>query len=234
MPFKILWPLLACCVSAVASSALSEDRAVELAGVERGKSYRLTVGLDGSLTLSPLERLAVQGTNPAPQPRPEQPPPTDLRPAVKQITQEALAAGGSKETATALSGVYSLVADGIKDAKIPPAEALRRLKELTNAVMTLVDDDAMWEPWRAAISEALNTSISRGDLATPAQWELILRDIAAGVQDATGIKLSPREIVESNRAALVANGILDGLDIDKLIKLIELIMLLIKTFGGGG
>lgn len=201
-------------------AAAGEDLTIR--GIDRAKAYTLEFLADGTPVLTPTRIVSPGGPGPNPTPAPG--PLTPLENAVQAHTVKALAAGGTKTTGAGLSEVYSRVAASVGAGTIPPDQSLAAVRAATNAVMLEVDDDAAWTPWRTAVGEELTRLQQEGSLTTKAQHVSAFKQIAGGLNAATGY--SPLMPARS------AKGILDGIDIDKILKLIDLIIKLLTLFGG--
>jgi hypothetical protein len=141
-----------------ASPLLSEDRRVELVGLQRGQKYELEVAPDGTISLRPfqLERVVVGGL-----PDPVDPAPTPLQARVKALTRDALAAGAKPETAARLAAVYALVSDFCRDGTASPemvrgtAEKPGLLSQATDAALKDQTDKDKWTAWRQGVGTEL-------------------------------------------------------------------------------
>ena len=214
---------------------------IDTAGAKPG-TYILTVNADGTVSVSGptnLVRLKDLGG-------PTNPPPVDpdLSPFAQEVqrqTAAVLQAGGSKTTGAALSAVYSLVSGGVADGSIAPDKAFSATKAGTDAIMAAQADRDKWTKWRTDMSTALNTLQGQGLLTTKEQIAGVLGDISNGLDKATGNTLEPRAVAKIKAADAwafdtvdgKADGILDGIDLAKLIELIKLVMELLKLFGLG-
>jgi hypothetical protein len=238
---RILRVLLVGLLLLPAGHLQADEVAVMIDGNKPG-SYLLTVAVDGSVTVNPI-RVVRPGQTPTPPDKPDQPPPTPFELEVERVTNTALAAGASKVTAAALSSVYSLVSVEVAEGRITPANALPAVSAATNAVLAAQADRATWSPWRTSVSGALTTLAQQGALSTKEQYASALKQIATGINSATGVTVDPSDALKqptSERAirAIQASlerrgqlGILDGIDLAKLIELIKLVMELLKLFG---
>lgn len=201
--------------------------------LEPGKAYLVEVAEDGTVTVTPTTvRDMKSGTPPGTGPTDPNPPAGS--PFQQEITRQTKTVivnqGGSKTTGAALATVYSLVGDKVADGSIPTDQAFGAIKAATNLVLNNADDGPAWDTWRAAVSASLTKLQQEGSLTTKAQISATFREIAAGMNAASGFK--PAMLVGPEQAP--GKGILGGIDIDKLIKIIELVMQLLKLFGVGG
>lgn len=212
----------------VSSRALAEDVAILLPNV--AKSYTVTTDGRGGAVIVPLAGVVRPGTTPG---TPPTTPPSTLTPfeqEVKAQTQTVLGnEGGTKTTGAALSEVYSRVSAGVADGSIPPEQALGAIRAATNLVLVEMPDKGSWGGWRTAIGDALTKLQQEGALASKAQMASALRQISNGLNAATGYTPQIQSAVQKGDAA---KGILDGINIEKIIELIKLIMELLKLFGG--
>lgn len=220
--------LIAALLLLLTSPLVAEDLTIR--GLERGKSYVIEVAADGAVTVNVTRIVTVGG---APAPGPTDPPPvgSPFQAEITRQTKTVLAnQGGSKTTAAAMATVYSLVGDKVADGSIPTDQAFGAIKAATNLVLNNADDGPAWDTWRAAVSASLTKLQQEGSLTTKAQISATFKEIAAGMNAASGFK--PAMLVGPEQAP--GKGILGGIDIDKLIKIIELVMQLLKLFGVGG
>ena len=214
-----------------------------LTNLTKGTHYlKVHVADDGRITVAPMPSIPL-GPAPAPvpiptpNPNPTPPPaPSPFEAEVERITRAALTSGGSLTTGAALSSVYSLVADGVANGTITTANALPAVKAATDAVLATQADRASWANWRVSLGDALTTLQASGALSTPKQFSDALRSIATGLNRATGFKGPAAAVakLEPGNVTLpqaLAYGILDGIDLAKLIELIKLIVELLKIFG---
>jgi hypothetical protein len=210
----------------LACFACAEDVAVLLDNSKPG-TYLVTVDAQGVVKASPLKIVRVG----KPSSPPVDPPPTDetFDQAVTRFTREALAAGGSKTTGAGLSSVYSLVSDGVSDGSIAPDKAFAAVKRASDSVINAQSDGAKWKAFRDSVGAALTKLAADGKLTTKEQISAALQRIADAMNVATGFAGNPADVATQDPDTA---GILDGIDIAKLIELIKLIMELMKLFGG--
>lgn len=211
----------------LACFAFAEDVAVLLDNSKPG-TYLVTVDAQGVVKASPLKVIRV-GKPSAPPVDP--PPPTGetFDQAVTRFTKEALAAGGSKTTGAGLSSVYSLVSSSVGDGSIAPDKAFAAVKRASDSVINTQPDGAKWKAFRDSVGAALTKLAADGKLTTKEQISAALQRIADAMNVATGFTGNPTEVATQDPDTA---GILDGIDIAKLIELIKLIMELMKLFGG--
>ena len=131
---------------------------IDTAGAKAG-TYILTIGADGTVAVSgptKLVRLSDLGG-------PVDPVPVEtlLQVRVKQLTREALAAGGKPETAAKLAGVYALLSDYCLDGTVSPdqvrgtADRPGFLSAATDAALKDATDKAAWAAWRTGVGTEL-------------------------------------------------------------------------------
>lgn len=205
---------------------------IDTTGVSAGTTFLLTVNADGTVTIRPLAqaiKLSSLGGTPAPNPTPD-PSPTPFSAEIEKQTAAAIAAGGTKTTAAALSSVYSIIASGVSDGTIPPVSALPAVKLATDTVLAAQADSAKWLAWRTSVGGALETLRQQGALSTKEQYASAFMQVSAGARKAAGFRHDP---VALSKTDPKGQGILDGIDFAKLIELIKLILELLKIFGGG-
>ena len=150
--------LLALLLLALPSLAWAE--VIDTAGAKAG-TYILTIGADGTVAVSgptKLTKLADLGPGGPVDPVPVE---TLLQVRVKQLTREALAAGGKPETAAKLAGVYALLSDYCLDGTVSPdqvrgtADRPGFLSAATDAALKDATDKAAWTAWRTGVGTEL-------------------------------------------------------------------------------
>jgi hypothetical protein len=205
-------------------SAQDRVTAIDVSDLAEGQSLVVTKK-GGVITVRPLTLLKTGQTPTDPVDPPPGPVLTAFEKEIQAQTKTVLVnEGGSKTTGAALSEVYSRVSAGVSNGSIAPEQSLAAIKAATNLVLAEMPDKASWGGWRTAVSDALSALQQEGSLATKAQYAAAYKQVANGLNAATGY--SPIALTKPGK------GILDGIDIDKIIKLIELIMTLLKLFGG--
>lgn len=233
--------LLALCLLLLPAVGFGSDL-IDLGDVPDGEhTYRVVVKDGQIVQVLPLRVFKAGGQPPNPPPvTPDDPNLSAFSNEVRRQTAAVLAQGGSKTTGAGLSAVYSLVADGVADGSIATDKAFSYIKAASDAVMAAQSDRDKWTAWRASISQSLNTLQTMELLKTKEQIAGVLNEIAAGMDKATGNTLEPTVLSNVKPAAVLAldkdgtaDGILDGIDLAKLIELIKMIMELIKLFSGG-
>lgn len=187
--------LLLCLTPAICQA---EDFTRKFTGLERGKSYELTVGLDGVLALVPLEEVAVGGKPKPPPVDPDDPVSSARVQAVRLLTDQALARGGTPLTAAKLAGIYALVSGDCSAGRLHPGLAPPLIVAAQDEVLKAAADKAAWVEWKKGVGGLLNKvpGIGSDKTATAAA----LDDVAEGTQLAI------------NGKALAEPGILDGID----------------------
>lgn len=212
--------------------ASAEEVAVLIDSAKPG-TYLVTVAADGSVSAVPLRVVRVNG-QPSPPTVPTDPTapptaPTAFAAEVSKLTKAAIDSGGSPTTAAALSAVYSLVSGGAEDGSITKAQALGAVKIATDTVLANVTDAAKWTKWRTDLSAALETLKQQGVLKLPSA----LDEIAAGIDATIGKRIDPTKLAGLSDAQKNAQAaILDGIDLAKLLQLIQLVLELLKIFKG--
>lgn len=192
----------------------------------RPGTYLVTVAADGSVTANPL-RVVRPGTLPNP---PAPPPATPFVLEVRKQTAAVLAAGGSKTTAAGLSAVYSLVADGVAEGGLDATKSFEAVKTASDMILGSQPDGAKWATFRSDVGKALTALRDGGKLNTKAEIVKAFREIAAGMNLATGFHGDPRSLAGIDPRTA---GVLDGINLARIIELIKLVMELLKLFKGG-
>lgn len=214
-----------------AASLLAEDVVISGDGQRSVTRYfRIDYDAAGGATVVPLPKVIRFG-EPVPPPTDPQPPTgpvlTAFEKEIIRLTQLAVAAGGSKTTAARVSAVYSLVSSGVADGSIAPASALPAVKAGTDAALLGQADANAWKPWRDAVSAALVQFQQEGGLQTKEQYAATLRSIEKGLNTATGFV----GIGVIGKLPAENLGILDGIDLVKLMEFVGFILTLLKTLG---
>jgi hypothetical protein len=195
--------------------------------------FVVTFDADGNSTKKPLEesfKHVIRVGTPTPPTDPTDPPPTDpiLTPAEKKIadmTREAIDNGGNPTTAAALGAVYTAVATSLESGALSVDNALEAVRMGSDLVVRRQSDGAKWTPWRKDVSDTLAALEEDGLLSTKAQFVSTFRQIANGINSVVGFN---GDLKSPGSAA----GADFGIDINRLIQLIELIMEILKTFFG--
>lgn len=213
---------------ALVGFATADEVAVILDDGKPG-TYLVTVGVDGTVTARPLRVVRVGAPSPPVDP-PVDPPhdPTAFEEAITKLAQAAITSGGSKTTGAALSSVYSLVSSGVSDGSIAQDKAFEAVKKASDAVLSIQSDGAKWATFRTEVGKALTALAADGSLTTKAQIAAALQSVANGMNAATGFTGQPAAFAKAGEKDA---GILDGIDVAKLIELVKLIMELLKLFG---
>lgn len=186
----------------------------------------------------PLTLYVPGGPTPNPNPTPAPGPQTPFQAEVQRLTKAALAKGGTETTGAGISSVYSLAADTLDTGKLDVAVAPDAVRRGTTAVVNLQKEQAAWAEFADKLDEAITILRAKGDLKTKEQFSAAFRDVAKGMDSATGFTGNARDVVKLDPSKA---GILGNIDLAKLIELIKLIMEIIKAFspavgviGGGG
>jgi hypothetical protein len=212
-------------LAALVGFATAEDHAVIIDDSKPG-TFLMTVDANGGVTVVPLRVTRVGKPSP-----PVDPPsdPTAFEAAITKLAQAAITSGGTKTTGAALASVYSLVSSGVSDGSVSPDKAFEAVKKATDTVLSIQSDGPKWATFRTEVGKALTALAADGSLTTKAQIVGALQSIANGMNKATGFTGKPAAFAKQDPTTA---GILDGIDIAKLIELIKLVMELIKLFGG--
>ena len=208
-------------LAAPVAAAIADDVLI----VSKAGYHLLTSDAAGAPVLRPIARVIVLDQAPAPPPSPPGPPLNPVAAESKRLTDAALARGGTKNTGARISAVYGLVASSVNDGSIPLASALQAVKIGTDAALFGQADAAAWAAWRTEVGDQLTKLQQEGSLATKAQYVGVLKDIETGLNASTGFP-------GVAKASLLppGEGILDGIDIAKIIELIKLLLELFKLF----
>lgn len=217
---------LAAAILLAASVSNAEDLTIR--GLERGKAYTIEVAADGNVTIT-TARIVTVGQVPNPPPGPMDPPGnlTPFQSEISRLTKAAMAKGGTATTGAGVSSVYSLAADALNAGTLDVAVASDAVRRGTEAVMKAQKEQAAWDEFATALDNTITTLRAKGDLKTKAQFIATFRDVAKGMDAATGFKGNSKEVVLLDPATA---GILGNIDLAKLIELIKLIMELFKLF----
>ena len=118
----------------------------------------ITVAADGTVSAVPLRTVTVGGKPTNPPPPPDD---TPLQSRVKQLTREAIAAGGKPETAAKLAGVYAVVSGFCLDGTLNPDQVRGTaakpgfLTAATDKALEGVADKDKWTAWRQGVGTEL-------------------------------------------------------------------------------
>lgn len=146
--------------------------------------------------------------------------------ASKQVT-DAIKAGGTSTTAAAISSVYSIVADSVAEGKTTPENALPAVNFLLSGLLPTQADSAKWATFQTELGKAFDTLRQDGVLKTKEQYAKAFKDVAAGINTAIGFNGSltaPDQQLDPNA------GILDKIDMAKLMELIKFLLEIWKLF----
>jgi hypothetical protein len=116
--------------------------------------------------------------------------------------------------AQALGLVYSTIADSLRDGKIEAGDAFPAVKKATEQVLPMAGGVERWVDFRAKLGELITLKLQKGELQHSKDYERFLREVAAGL----------------NGSAAEA----PALDPAVIQKIIQLILLILQIFGGGG
>jgi hypothetical protein len=151
------------------------------------------------------------GGIPVPPDTPDVPP---QPPAVTVQVQAWAAEVNHPVGAQALGLVYSTVADSLRDGKIDPADSFPAVKKATEQVLPLAGGAERWAGFRAKLGDLITLKLQKGELQHAKDYERFLREVAAGL----------------NSSAAEA----PALDPAVIQKIIQLILLILNIFAGGG
>lgn len=183
-------------------TALAADPVLVISG---SGYYFLVQDSAGKPVLSPFADVVnLEGQLPPPPP-----PGSNLTQLVQRLTSQV----GDPTTAYALAKVYELVREGVENGTINHSRAFEAVSAATDAVLSKQSATEAWAPWRSAVGDELARLHRDGKLSTKADYVRVLGEIESGLSNATSLP-----------------GILDRIDLDRLIQLIELIIRLISTF----
>lgn len=224
---SIVWLILALTVPAFAQSPL-KIKAIDHTDVPDGV-YVFTKS-NGVVTLVPLDLTKpVISPSPTPTPTPTPSPLTPFQAETQRLTKVAMAKGGTETTGAGISSVYSLAADGL--SATPPtldvSVAADFVRRGTTAVVNAQKEQVAWSEFSTAMDDTITTLRAKGDLKTAAQFSAAFRDVAKGMDSATGFTGKPKEVMKLDPATA---GLFGNIDLAKLIELIKLIMELLKLF----
>jgi hypothetical protein len=220
LPPKVV-VLLVAGLSLLCSSAGAVDL-IDLGDVQDGKHRYEVVIKDGKIvSVLPLAVFKVGQTPTTPPTNPNPPVnPSAFAKEVQLQAKAALDAGGSKTTGAALSSVYSLVSDGVADGSVSTEKVWDALRQATDLLLATQPDGAKWVQFR--------TDLRNGNqLDTKDKIAAVLKDVSVGINLATGFNAEPKQLAKVDPRTA---GILEGIDIGRLIELIKLVMELIKLF----
>lgn len=166
--------------------------------------YSVTYAQDGSISIKPIRKIEMVGSdtqpiNPIPNPGPfipppqPQPPPVPVNPVVplpmdsielrvQQLTEQAIQSGGSVTTAVGLQRVYNLVASTLDTKKLSKDKTFEALRVSTDIVMQQSGEGAKWTTWRSEISKLLADIQNHQGMNTAEAQVGVLRRIESGIK----------------------------------------------------
>lgn len=233
------------------ASALYAQNEVVLANMAPG-TYRLKIVVDaaGKVTVTPLTTVDMGGGGgggPGPVIPPPVDPPVDsqLKKTTTMLTQTAIVSGGTLQTATTLYHVVKTVRDKVNDGTVPIESVFGEqgaVKQSLDLVLDSVPDGDRWVAWRTGVGNELGKMQTNNQLNTKAQIVGAFTDIINGLQSvvASAIEEEQRQARQTGKPIKEGEGILDNINIEQIIKLVELIIRLLEAFktnpapGGGG
>lgn len=199
----------------------------------------ITVAADGTVSARPL-RTVVPGGGPTQPNPPVDPPPvsTPLSIKVEQLTNRALVEGGTKTSGAAIASVYSLASKEVAEGRLAPDRAFDFTSSATATVLGTQGavQAAKWDNFRRDLAAELTPLNDAGQLTTKEQVASVMKQIATGMDKATGFNSSPASlsaIVAATPAERAKMGLFDGIDIAQIIELVKLILTLLSLFKGG-
>lgn len=232
---KILAAILTLLLSA--TTVFSQEIAIVLP--ERDATYLVTVK-DGVPSVVPTRvfRPTIGGTPTTPTT------PSDFKTQVAAMTKQAIDGDATPTTAVALASIYGLVGDKVAAGEVSLANWPAMVRDTSNTILDVQKEREAWAPFRDTMSELVSELDRKGALKTKEQVAALLADISAAMRDGAGVRTwkmeqlktlvkDPRGKESWDLADKKGDGILDGINLDQIIRLIELIMKLIEAFGGG-
>ena len=151
------------------------------------------------------------GGIPVPPDTPDTPP---QPPAVTQQVAAWAAEVNHPVGAQALGLVYSTIADSLRDGKIEAGDAFPAVKKATEQVLPMAGGVERWAGFRAKLGDLITLKLQKGELQHSKDYERFLREVAAGLNAATATE--------------------PALDPQVIQKIIQLILLILQIFAGGG
>lgn len=151
------------------------------------------------------------GGIPVPPDTPDTPP---QPPAVTTQVQAWAAEVNHPVGAQALGLVYSTIADSLRDGKIEAGDAFPAVKKATEQVLPMAGGVERWAGFRAKLGDLITLKLQKGELQHSKDYERFLREVAAGLNAATATE--------------------PALDPQVIQKIIQLILLILQIFAGGG
>lgn len=115
---------------------------------------------------------------------PDPPAPVTFENAVKNLTLQAFAAGGTEPTATAISGVFAKGSEGLTSGTLTQDNVLQHISLGMKQVFKTRPDEAAWAEWRKLVSDALDTLRRDGSISNAEELATALREISNGVSRA--------------------------------------------------
>jgi hypothetical protein len=205
------------------------DQTAVLIDSARPGSYLITVGGNGEVTVSAVRVVTPRSSPWQPPADPETPTADPFELEVAKLTQTTLEAGGTQTTGAALSAVYSLVSDGVSNGSIPVDRAFEAVKQGSDTVAAVQPDGEKWGDFRASVGRALTTLQSHGLLGTKEQVAAVLKDIARGMNRATGFQGNPSGLIRADPRQAAARGDRAGIDIAKVIELVRIVLAILSA-----
>lgn len=205
--------------------------------------HHVTITVRGGelVGIRPLKTLT-WGSNPSPPTVPPTNPPPGNNPTpfeleIETQARNAIQLGGSLTTGAGFSEVYAIVSDGVSKGTIDHTRCLEAVNLGTAAILSRSADGAKWSTFELTTRNALQTLDARGNFKTKDDYAAALKQVSNGISRATGHKPMGAKLLTLDvstpakmAAAVKANGILDGIDFEKLMELILFIVELFKLF----
>lgn len=237
--------LLAALLLVPGGRAMAEEVGVVVDDAKPG-TFLVTVGADRAVSVIPF-RIVRPGVNPSPPPNVPPPgppvgPPPGNNPSLFELEVEAqakaaIALGGSLTTGAAFSEVYGLVSAGVANGTIDHNRCLEAVNLGTAHILSRSADAKQWSTFELLTRNSLQIFDGQGKLQTKEDYAKVLKEASNGLNRVTGHKNVGMSLLTLDvstpgklAAAVKANGILDGIDLAKLMELIEFIVKLFKLF----
>lgn len=218
----LLVGLFAC----LCSSASAADINLIVSG---GKYHQVTKDAAGNpvTKVVTVQIMNLDGTEPSPGPSDPQNPASGFESIASKLTTDAVKSGGTATTAAAISSVYSVVSDSVAKGDTAPDKALPAVNFLLDGLLNTQADVAKWAAFRISLGNEFDKVRQDGLLKTKEQYAKAFQDVASGINKAVGFNGSltePKQTIDPN------SGLLDSINIPKLMELIKFIMELWKLF----
>lgn len=110
--------------------------------------------------------------------------PTDFEVGVKNLTAEAIKAGGTRTTAVAISNVFLSAFGSVASGQTTLENALPLVSDGIRQVFKTRTDEAKWVHFRTELGEALDTLRQDGKISTKEEYAGVFKEIANGMSAA--------------------------------------------------